>query len=246
MNTYPKNAATLAAWALLSLSAPLHAAVTLDAREDVMTPSFFIGANTVRGYAGDNRPVLRVSTPEPFGSSGAETIYLVFDHDFSLFTGPVTARLTMTSVDGGFGANASAGQPFVVSAHGLTADPLASIIDDTQPDGSMSWQTYFSTHVLAADAAARTAISGFGEVEFDVSALVNDWISGSNAIHALALTGLNDSSGNDFLHGFLNSSEAPGAVRLTISPVPEPSAWALLAAGLGVAGLSARRRGAAR
>ena len=208
----------------------------------VMTSSFFQGANTVRGYAGDNRPVFRVSTDQPFESPGAETIYLTFDDIFSTFSGPVKAVLTMQSVSGGFDADASAANPFTVSAHEVNANPLTSIIDDTNPAGTISWVNFYSDNILAADSAAHTVVNGFGTYNFDVSAAVNNWITGANTHHALALTGKNDLSGQDFLHGFSNSTEVPGATFLTISPVPEPGEWAMLLAGLGLLGYKLRRR----
>lgn len=209
--------------------------------KSVMTSSFFQGANTVRGYAGDNRPVFRVSTDQPFGSPGAETIYLTFDDVFSTFSGPVKAVLTVQSVSGGFNADASAANPFTVSAHEVNANPLVSIIDDTNPAGTTSWQDFYSNNILAADSAAYTVVNGFGTYNFDVSAAVNNWITGANTYHALALTGKNDTSGQDLLHGFSNNTELPGATFLTISPVPEPGEWAMLLAGLGLLGYRLRR-----
>lgn len=216
-------------------------AVVVPVEEDVMTSSFFTGTNLVRGYPGDNRPVLRVSTDGAFGLAGAETIYLTFDYDFSSFTGPVHAILSMQSVSGGFGADASIDHPFTVSAHAVDADPLASIADDTNPGGTISWSSFYADDILAADAAARTTINGFGTVQFDVSSIVNGWVAGTNPIHAIALTGKNDLSGDDFLHGFSNDSELPGATFLTVTPVPEPGTYALLLAGLGLVALKARK-----
>ncbi|MDP2867768.1 PEP-CTERM sorting domain-containing protein [Methyloversatilis sp.] len=228
----------------LLASGPVHA-IKIDVAEDVMTSSFFQGANAVRGYAGDNRPVFRVSTGNPFGTVGAETIYLAFDYDFSTFSGPVSAILTVQSTSGGFGADASAGNPFTVSAHGVAANPFTAITDDTNPGGSVSWLNFFNQSILPADVAARSVVSGSGAVTFDVSAIVGDWISGSNAVHVLALTGVNDTSGNEFLHGFLNNTEAPGSAFLTVSAVPEPETHAMLLAGLGLLGLARRRQRAA-
>ncbi|AOF81637.1 PEP-CTERM -sorting domain protein [Methyloversatilis sp. RAC08] len=234
----PSAAAALMLGVLLT-AAPAHA-VTIDVTEDVMTSSFFQGANAVRGYAGDNRPVFRVSTGNPFGTVGAETIYLAFDYDFSSFTGPVSAVLTVQATNGGFGADASADSPFTVSAHGLAANPLTAITDDTNPGGSVSWLNFYNQSILPADLAARSVVTGSGAVTFDVSALVNGWVSGSNAVQVVALTGLNDNSGNEFLHGFLNNTEAPGSVFLTVSAVPEPQTYAMLLAGLGLLGVARR------
>lgn len=220
---------------------PAMADTVYQPSESVMTSSFFQGTNTVRGYAGDARPVFRVSTNDPFGAAGAETIYLTFDQDFSVFTGPVNAFLTVTSIAGGFNADASAESPFTVSAHGLSANPLASIMDDNNPGGTINWLSFYNDNILAADSAAHTSIDGFGTYTFNVSSLVNSWISGTNSVHALALTGKNDFSGNEFLHGFSNNTEVGGATFLTISPVPEPGEWAMLIAGLGLLAWRLRR-----
>jgi len=221
-------------------------AVDIPVTQDVMTSSFFQGTNTVRGYATENnRPVMRVSTDGAFGNAGAETIYLSFAHDFAAYTSPVVATLTLQSTEGGFGADASAATPFVVSAHGVDANPLTSITDDTNPTGTVSWLAFYNNQILPADNAAWTSENGFGTVTFDVSALVNSWISGGNSIHTIALTGKNDTSGNSFLHGFLNNDNggtSMGYTFLSISAVPEPDTYALMLAGLVGIGLQARRQ----
>ena len=88
--------------------------------------------------------------------SGAETIYLTFDaSDFAGITGTLDrALLTVTSADGGFGANAGPGNPFTVSAHAVSADPLASITDDTNTSGPIDWLTFYNDNIEAADPAA--------------------------------------------------------------------------------------------
>lgn len=223
------------------------APVTIAAQEDVMTSPFFQGANQVRGYGIETtRPVLRVSSNNPMGLTGAEVIYLTFDQAaFSGFTGSVQATLTLQSTSGSFGADASEDSPFLVSAHGVTANPLTTISDDTNPAGTVSAAGFLQNHVLAADAAARTSVAGFGAVTFDVSSIVNSWINGSNTVYAIALTGLNDTSGVDFLHGFENNNNAGvvlGSTFLSVSAVPEPQSMALLLAGAGIVGAVAVRR----
>jgi PEP-CTERM motif len=208
-------------------------AAVIPVVEDVMTSGFFTGTNLVRGYDADDRNAHRVSTDGAFGSVAAETVYLTFDPaQFAGFGGPVaSAILTMQSTNGGFGGDASTGNPFTVSAHAVNADPLASITDDTNPGGPIDWVSFFNGNILPADPAALTAIEEFGPVTFDVTSVVNDWIAGTNTVFALAMTGKNDTSGNDFLHGFLNNSEAPGSTFLTVN-VPEPTALVLSMAGL--------------
>jgi hypothetical protein len=220
------------------------ASTTYSVDEDVMTSSFFQGANSVRGYAGEGRSVFRVSTNNPFGTQGGETIYLDFGNaDFSSFSGTVQAELTVQSAAGGFGGDASAGNPFTVSAHAVNANPIASITDDTNPGGPINWLDFYSNNIETADTAAFTSVDSFGAITFDVSAIVNDWISGSNTIQSLALTGINDTSGNDFLHGFLNNSENAGSSYLTVSSVPIPGAVWLMGSGLiGFMGMARTRK----
>jgi hypothetical protein len=235
-------------WSVLSLvvacgSASVSQAAVIPVVEDVMTSGFFTGTNLVRGYDADDRNVHRVSTDGAFGSVAAETVYLTFDAaQFAGYGGPVaSAWLTMQSANGGFGGDASTGNPFTVSAHAVSADPLASITDDTNPGGPIDWVSFFNSNILPADPAALTAIEEFGAVSFDVTAVVNDWIAGTNTVFALAMTGKNDTSGNDFLHGFLNNSEAPGSTFLTVN-VPEPTALVLSVAGLFGAVVACGRR----
>lgn len=226
----------IAAITVLGMAISMSSAVastTYSVDEDVMTSSFFQGTNTVRGYADEGRSVFRVSTNNPFGTQGGETIYLDFGNaDFSSFSGLVQAELTVQSAAGGFGGDASAGNPFTVSAHAVNADPIASITDDTNPGGSINWLDFYSNNIETADVAALTSVDSFGAITFDVSAIVNDWVSGSNTVQSLALTGINDTSGNDFLHGFLNNSENPGATSLIVSAVPVPGAVWLMGSGL--------------
>jgi hypothetical protein len=222
-------------------------AATIAPTEDVMTSSFFTSGNYVRGYAGESRPTFRVSSHEPTGLVGAETIYLKFSpSDFASYTSPVTsAILTMTSVAGGFGFDASASSPFTVSAHGVDADPFTSITDDTNPGGSISWLDFYGNNILSASVAASTVVNGLGQFSFDVTSVVNSWVAGSNTQFYLALTGKNDASGNTFLHGFKNNNDTVdslGSTFLTVTAVPEPAALALCALGLcGVVAIGGRR-----
>ena len=228
------------------LAAPLAGAQTvIPVTEDVMTSSFFIGTNRVRGYPGDNRDVLRTSTPGAGGLANAETIYLTFDYDFTSFTGPVNATLTMQTIAGGQNADGTAENPFLASAHAVSADPLTSIIDDTNPGGTITWSNFYNNNILPSDPAASTSISSFGEVEFDISGIVNGWRTGDNTIYALAITGLNDTSGSTFMQGFRDNNYSGtdlGYTYLTVSAVPEPATLALALSGLVTIGGVARRR----
>jgi hypothetical protein len=236
----------VAALLALAVIVPVAAArgTTIPIAEDVMTSSFFQGTDLVRGYTGDARPTFRVSTTDPFGTTGAETIYLTFDaSQFAGFSGAVPqALLTLESKDGGFGANASAATPFTVSAHAVDAEPLSSITDDTNPSGPTSWLDFLNNNILPADAADSTAVDGFGPVTFDVTSIVNSWIAGTNSVFAIALTGKNDTSGNEFLHGFANNAEAPGSTFITIVPEPAALALGLLGAAAVLVGRGRRER----
>lgn len=217
--------------------------------EDVMTSAFFSGPNFVRGYQAGNRPTFRVGSNNAFGV-GPETIYLKFSSaDFSTYSDPVdSAILTMESVSGGFGADASSSSPFVVSANAVNLDPFANITDDTNTSGTVAWRDFFNNNILDSDEAARTTITGSGTVQFDVTGIVNDWIEGNNAEFFIAMTGKDDSSGNSFLHGFRNNSNDGnsnlGVTFLTVSPsaVPEPGSCLVLLSLGGLAFAVRRRR----
>ncbi len=152
--------------AILSTALPIGATLVVQPDEDVMTSAFFFGPDFVRGYRGDNRSTFRVSSNNAFGA-GPETIYLDFS---SLSVAQVESGiLTLQSVSGGFGADASSMNPFVVSAHAVDFNPFTAITDNRNPGGSVSWETFFNGHILPSNSTARTTVSGFGTVTFDVT-----------------------------------------------------------------------------
>lgn len=241
-----KTAVALGLLFVFCVAAPQVQGDIVNPTEDIMTSGFFTGTNLVRGYSGDDRPVHRVSTDGAFGIAGAETIYVLFSEaDFASFGSSVdSAILSLTSIDGEFGANADADNPFLVSAHAVNLDPMASITDDTNPDGTINWVDFFDNNILAANSESMTMVNGFGEIQFDVTSIINDWVSGSNSAFAIALTGKNDTSGADFLHGFSNNSDSPGATFLNVTPsaVPEPTSMVVLMSMAVVSGLRRRRK----
>ena len=200
-----------------------EASVVISPINSVMTSGFFQGVDQVRGYAGDARPILRASSPAPFGLGQPEGIYFDFTSlDLSDFKEPTSsAILSVTSISGGFNADAGPENPFLISAHGVGINPLLSIEDDTNAIGFMGAVEFEANQILPA--ISSVSVDSFGLIEFDVSDLFNDWIAGENLNYFIALTGRNDLSGNDFLHGFSNSSEIPGATFLTVDQIPESS-----------------------
>ncbi len=219
-----------------------EASIVLAPKNSVMTSGFFQGVDQVRGYEGDSRPILRASSPAPFGLEQPEGIYFDFtSFDPASFDNRTTsAILSVTSISGGFNADADPENPFLVSIHGVGENPLLAIADDTNPGGIMSAIEFESTHIF--NAVSSVSVNSLGLVTFDVTDLINDWIDGENSNYFIALTGRNDRSGSDFLHGFSNSSEVPAATFLTIAQIPEPSELILLTTG-SLALLAHRSRG---
>ena len=211
-------------------------ATTIPVVEDVMTSAFFTGTNLVRGYDADDRTAHRVSSDNAFGV-GPETVYLTFDaNDIATLGSPVPrAILSVESINGGFGGDATPANPFAMSAHAVDTDPLVAITDDTNPAGPIAWNDFFANNILVAPASATTTVTGFGTLKFDVTQIVNDWVAGTNAVFAIALTGKNDTlSDGNILHGIANNSETEGLSHF-ISIVPEPTAGCLLVSSMVIA-----------
>ncbi|WP_254508784.1 cadherin domain-containing protein [Anatilimnocola floriformis] len=201
---------------------------TLAPLEDVMTSGFFQGTDLVRGYPGDlNRATFRVSTDNPFGQAGAETVYISFSPAQIAALGSTIDRaiLTVTSIPGGQGADASPGNPFTISAHAVNADPFTSITDNTNPTGPINWLDFYNNNILAADPAALTVVKDFGQIHFDVTNLVKNWANGSNTQLVIALTGKNDTSGNAFLHGIRNNNNSAASLGSTFLTVNTPTTY---------------------
>ena len=134
--------------ASLATSTAGHA-TTIPVVEDVMTSAFFSGTDRVRGYAGDNRTVHRVSSDVAFGV-GPETVYLTFDSiEVAALGGSIPkAILSVESASGGFGGDATPSNPFAMSAHAVSANPLLAITDDSNPSGPIDWLDFFNDNIL--------------------------------------------------------------------------------------------------
>ena len=226
-----------------AVASPLIAGTTVYTDRDYMTSGFFSMDPAVRGD-NDGRAINRVSTIQPFGVFNENT-YLEFnDHDWSSFAGPVeSAIFRIEVVSGGFGADSSEESPFDISVHSLAQDPWTTI-DQSLFSGPDSYQDFASSHITTDSIVDTTRVYGAGVYEWDITALVNDWIVNGDANFAqtIALSGILDTSGETFLQGVVNSSN-PGLTgsetigQIVVVPTP---AGMILFAGFGV--IASRRR----
>lgn len=186
---------------------PLVAGTTVYTDRDYMTSGFFSMDPAVRGD-NDGRQVNRVSTIQPFGVFDENT-YLEFnDYDWSSLGGPIdSAVFRIEVVSGGFGADSSEESPFDISLHSLTQDPWLAI-DPSLFSGPNSYQDFASSQITSGSVISTTAVAGEGVYEWDITALVNDWIlnGDSNFAQTIALSGILDDSGSTFLQGLVNST----------------------------------------
>ncbi|MCH1499279.1 MAG: PEP-CTERM sorting domain-containing protein [Akkermansiaceae bacterium] len=211
-----------------------------------MTSGFFQGVDQVRGYEGDTRPILRASSPAPFGLEQPEGIYFDFtSFDPASFDNRTTsAILSVTSISGGFNADADPENPFLVSIHGVGENPLLAIADDTNPDGIMSAIEFESTHIF--NAVSSVSVNSLGLVTFDVTDLINagsygtskDGIEGVVFFTDLQLgasaTKIEASFGDTIFPGFPGSFKSVDGVQICVfnsEPVPEPTSTALALLG---------------
>ncbi|MGJ8636335.1 MAG: hypothetical protein ACSHX5_05785 [Phycisphaerales bacterium] len=234
---------TLIATAMLATIVTASVAdTTIVTDRDYMTSGFFSADPQVRGD-NDGRGVNRVSSINPFGVFNENT-YLEFnDTDWSSFDGPVdSAIFQVEMVSGGFGADSSEENPFAVSLHSLQNDPWTTI-DHLAHSGPSYYQSFVNSEITSSSVVATTSVAGSGVYEWDITALVNDWIvnGSSNFAYTIALSGILDTSGSTFLQGIVNSSDPSLTGSETIGQivlVPAPGALACIAG----AGLFASRR----
>ena len=209
-----------------AVASPLIAGTTVYTDRDYMTSGFFSMDPAVRGD-NDGRAVNRVSTIQPFGVFNENT-YLEFnDFDWGALGGSVeSAVFRIEVVSGGFGADSDSENPFLISAHSLTQDPWTTI-DPSLFSGAGSYQDFASSHINTGSVVSSTSVAGAGVYEWDLTALVNDWILNGDANYAqtIALSGILDTSGGTFLQGVVNSTN-PGLTgsetigQIVIVPTP--------------------------
>ena len=232
------------------INAAIFAAITTGAiadtpvytDRDYMTSGFFSADPQVRGD-NDGRGVNRVSSINPFGVFNENTFMEFDDHDWSSFAGPVdSAIFRVEMVSGGFGADSSEENPFKVSLHSLSNDPWTTI-DHLAHSGPSYYQSFVNDEITTGSVVSTTSIGGGGVYEWDITALVNDWIvnGNTNFAYTIALSGILDESGSTFLQGVVNSSDpllTGEEVIGQIVVVPTPSVIGMFAG----AGLIASRR----
>jgi hypothetical protein len=212
--------------AIGAVSTPLIAETTVLTDRDYMTSGFFSMDPAVRGD-NDGRAVNRVSSIQPFGVF-QENTYLEFnDNDWSAFGGPVdSAIFRIEVVSGGFGADSDSETPFDISVHSVTQDPWTTI-DPSLFTGVGSYQDFVNNELTSGSVVSTTTVAGNGVYEWDITALVNDWITNGDANFAqtIALSGILDTSGGTFLQGLVNSTN-PGLTgaetlgQIVIVPAP--------------------------
>nr|MBR9810564.1 PEP-CTERM sorting domain-containing protein [bacterium] len=180
-----------------------------------MTSGFFQGGDQVRGYEGDSRPILRASSPAPFGLEQPEGIYFDFtSFDPASFDNRTSsAILSVTSISGGFNADADPENPFLVSIHGVGENPLLAIADDANREGAMSAIEFESTHIFNAVSSVSVNSLGLGT----------------------SATKIEASFGDTIFPGFPGSFKSVDGVQICVfnsEPVPEPTSMTLALLGV--------------
>ncbi len=208
---------------------------------DFFTSAWAFGAPYVHDVGRDH---LGISGKNPYGmdasGSWAEVTYLTFGSGFlSGVSGTVTsAILTFTTTS-------RTGIPTAlinISAHYLSADPLASIDPSLAASAPGSYFDFQSNHI--GSVIDSVAVDSYGVYQLDLTALANEWITNGNAnvAYAIALAGLEGNEANPDGWAAIVNSGYTGAPSLTITTsVPEPGATLLASAGA-AALLCGRRR----
>ncbi|MEL6497554.1 MAG: PEP-CTERM sorting domain-containing protein [Planctomycetota bacterium] len=211
------------------------------ASSDYMSSGFFFPSSLdlVRGEEANSiRSANRVS-PEIISGVTGENAYFSFDFDPSAFSGPVPEAVIRVEVVPGFFADPTTTDPASVSIHSVASDPLATI-DQTIATGPSSFLDFRDTQITTSSIISTTDVTGLGVFDWDITALVNDWIANGDANNAFALgtSVLTDATGSTA--AFVNSTWTglTDEVTARIVVIPAPASAALL----GLGGLAAVRR----
>ena len=118
--------------------------------------------------------------------------------------------------------------------HSLVNDPWATI-DHHATSGAGFYQDFVNAEITNSSVISTTSVGGEGVYDWDITALVNDWIANGDDNHAftIALSGIMDVSGAGFLQGLVNSTNPLLSGDETIGQiviVPAPSSAMILGA----------------
>ena len=169
--------------------------------QDYMSSGFFM-SDFLRGEeANSSRASNRATSPVISGFTG-ETSYFSFNFDRSQFNEPVDqAMFRVENVSAGFFPDVSFENPAEISLHSLTSNPLVEI-DQDLASGAGSWIDYRDSQITTSSIIATSTIDSFGIQEWDITALVNEWIANgdTNFSYTLGTLNLNDSTQNCASH----------------------------------------------
>lgn len=231
------------------LSADTGAAtLTIPATQAGFSSGFFFGAPALRGNESSSGVGVLGVSAFPYGPSSAATglapEVTFFGFDPAAFTSlavadVISVRLEATTVLREFMLPVpAADNPVGIAARGVTQDPFTFITTGAQRN------VFYNTHLQPPGALSSTTITGAGDYAWDVTSLVQSWLSTPGALTTIALTG--DPNG-DFLHGFRNPralDPPPGIpTRLVIETIPEPGAAVLSAMAMILFSSRRKRRG---